>query len=239
MPSGWFPDPHGRHDYRWFNGTAWTADVSDDGRRLVDPYGAAPIGRGPQVGSGNGFATAGIVCGLVALLFAWMPVFVVIGIVLGTLGLVFGVRGRRRARQVGTGAGTALTGVISGAAALALSIVGTVFTVSLVREVQDFMTPGPVEAEVLSCQVGPGAIDVEGSLTNRSTTQRSYTVYGVVRDPRGIPDLVANVTDVDPGATESFTLHHSSASDTPGVCDVRLVVHGPTPYGIEMERVDD
>ena len=84
MPSGWFPDPHGRHDYRWFNGTAWTADVSDDGRRLVDPYGAAPIGRGRTgPGAGNGFATAAIMCGLVALLFAWMPVFVVIGIVLG------------------------------------------------------------------------------------------------------------------------------------------------------------
>ena len=21
LPSGWFPDPHGRHEYRWFNGS--------------------------------------------------------------------------------------------------------------------------------------------------------------------------------------------------------------------------
>ncbi|MCX6522076.1 MAG: DUF4190 domain-containing protein [Actinobacteria bacterium] len=36
-PAGWYPDPLGRYDHRWYNGTAWTADVSVDGRRFVDP----------------------------------------------------------------------------------------------------------------------------------------------------------------------------------------------------------
>ena len=98
LPSGWFPDPHGRHDYRYFNGHSWTADVSDEGRRLVDPYGAAPLRRSDKPASGNGLAVAALTCGLVALLFAWMPVLVVIGVVLGVLGVVFGIRGRRRAR---------------------------------------------------------------------------------------------------------------------------------------------
>jgi hypothetical protein len=105
--------------------------------------------------------------------------------------------------------------------------------------VQDFMSPGPYDAEVVSCRVAPGAIDVEGALTNRSDDRRSYTVYGVVSDPRGVRDLVADVADVDPGATASFTLHRSTTTDSTGACEVRLVVHGPTPYGIEMERVDD
>lgn len=38
---GWHPDPLGRHDHRWFDGTRWTADVADDGIRRVDPYGTA------------------------------------------------------------------------------------------------------------------------------------------------------------------------------------------------------
>lgn len=38
-PQGWYPDPLGRYDNRWFNGTSWTADVSTDGARRVDPLG--------------------------------------------------------------------------------------------------------------------------------------------------------------------------------------------------------
>jgi Protein of unknown function (DUF2510) len=239
MPSGWFPDPHGRHEYRYFNGHAWTADVADEGRRMIDPHGAAPIGRTDRPATGNGIAVAALTCGLVALVFAWMPVFVVIGLVLGVLGLVFGIRGRRRARQVGLGQGMALTGIISGSAALALSIVGIVFTVSFMRQFIDFMEPGPYEAHVVSCSVGPAAIDVDASVTNQSDRSRSYTVYGVVSQPPGVPDLVATLTDVEPGATEQVTMHHTARSSSSGQCDVRLVVHGPTPYGIKMDRVND
>lgn len=30
-PAGWHPDPTGRHSHRYWNGAAWTSDVSDDG----------------------------------------------------------------------------------------------------------------------------------------------------------------------------------------------------------------
>jgi hypothetical protein len=206
---------------------------------MVDPDGAAPLPRAPRPHAGNGIAVAAITCGLIALVFAWMPVFVVIGIVLGVLGLVFGIRGRRRARYVGSGEAIALTGIVSGSAALALSIVGIVLTVSLVRELVDFMEPGPHEARVVSCAVGPGAIDVEAAVTNLSDEQRSYTVYGVVSQPSGVPDLVATLTDVAPGATEQLAMHRTARSADPGGCDVRLVVHGPWPYGLEMDRIDD
>jgi hypothetical protein len=239
LPSGWFPDPHGRHEFRWFNGVAWTADVSDDGQRLVDPYGAAPVRHSSHLSNGNGLATAAITCGLLAPLFAWMPVFVVIGLVLGVLAIVFGVRGRRRARDVGVGSGTALTGLIGGTAALVLSVVGVVLTVALMRALDHFMSPGPVRAEVVSCTVGPGAIDLEGSLTNLSDTPRSYTVYGVVREPGGTPDLVERVPDVEAGATVAVTMHRSVRAETTGDCDARLVVHGPAPWGYDPGRIDD
>jgi hypothetical protein len=238
-PSGWFPDPHGRHEYRYFNGHAWTADVADEGRRMVDPFGAAPMHRHDRPARGNGLAIAAMSCGLVALLFAWMPILVVVGVVLGVLGVVFGVRARRRPRTVGSGEGMALTGLLSGIVALALSVVGVVFTVSFVREFVDFMEPGPYEARVVSCAVGPGAIDVQAAVTNRSDELRDYTVYGVFSRPRGVPDLVATLTDVAPGATEQVTMHRTARSDDPGECNVRLVVQGPTPYGLDVDRVKD
>ncbi len=33
----WYPDPEGRHEYRWYDGTAWTDQVSDHGRLSTAP----------------------------------------------------------------------------------------------------------------------------------------------------------------------------------------------------------
>ncbi len=41
----WYKDPMGRHEYRYWNGTAWTEHVSDGGVRSVDPL-VAPGGGG-------------------------------------------------------------------------------------------------------------------------------------------------------------------------------------------------
>jgi hypothetical protein len=30
-PAAWHPDPSGRHQYRWWDGSTWTSSVSDDG----------------------------------------------------------------------------------------------------------------------------------------------------------------------------------------------------------------
>ena len=39
-PPNWYPDPLGRHELRYWNGTQWTEHVSSHGRQTVDP----PIG---------------------------------------------------------------------------------------------------------------------------------------------------------------------------------------------------
>ena len=39
-PPNWYPDPMGRHEYRWFDGTAWTDQVSSHGKQSVDPVAA-------------------------------------------------------------------------------------------------------------------------------------------------------------------------------------------------------
>jgi hypothetical protein len=35
-PAGWYPDPAGRHEHRYFDGSSWTANVSDAGTQSVD-----------------------------------------------------------------------------------------------------------------------------------------------------------------------------------------------------------
>ena len=41
LAAGWQPDPGGRHQYRYWDGSAWTDDVSDDGVASTDPM--APV----------------------------------------------------------------------------------------------------------------------------------------------------------------------------------------------------
>ena len=36
-PPGWLTDPMQRHQYRFWDGTRWTAAVSDDGTQSTDP----------------------------------------------------------------------------------------------------------------------------------------------------------------------------------------------------------
>lgn len=41
-PAGWFEDPDGRHQYRFWDGTAWTDHVADDGQQSLAPLAAQP-----------------------------------------------------------------------------------------------------------------------------------------------------------------------------------------------------
>ncbi|MCV7301920.1 DUF2510 domain-containing protein [Mycobacterium barrassiae] len=33
----WHPDPSGRHELRWWDGSRWTEQVSDGGRQSIAP----------------------------------------------------------------------------------------------------------------------------------------------------------------------------------------------------------
>lgn len=41
-PPGWYADPWGRHEHRWWDGHRWTAAVADGGRRGEDPPQGTP-----------------------------------------------------------------------------------------------------------------------------------------------------------------------------------------------------
>jgi len=42
VPAGWYADPAGRHEYRYWDGTYWTAGVADGGITATDPLQAPP-----------------------------------------------------------------------------------------------------------------------------------------------------------------------------------------------------
>lgn len=48
-PAGWFPDPFGRHEYRYWDGAQWTEHVGSRGQQMVDaPVVAPPVVVAPQ-----------------------------------------------------------------------------------------------------------------------------------------------------------------------------------------------
>jgi hypothetical protein len=75
----------------------------------------------PQPGSGpkNGLGTASLVLAVLALLSCWIPVFGIVGIILGLIALVLGLIGRGRAKRgSATNGGVALAGVLLGGLAV-------------------------------------------------------------------------------------------------------------------------
>ncbi len=42
VPAGWYADPAGRHEYRYWDGTGWTPGVADRGITATDPLEAPP-----------------------------------------------------------------------------------------------------------------------------------------------------------------------------------------------------
>ncbi len=230
-PAGWFPDPLGRYEHRYFNGVTWTSDVSDGGQRLVDPLGTGP-GYPSGRHAGNGLATAAVTCGAIGALIAWVPFVVVFGVVLGILALVFGIKGLRRSRIVGSGRGMAIAGIISGILTLLLAVVGVVLSVIVFRAVADFAEPGPVSTVVTSCTLDGRTATVEGTLTNDGRTMHSYSLFVTVD---GQVDAIT-IDDVPAGGSIDW----STIVRTRGVldeCGPTLVVQGPFPFGIEIDPV--
>lgn len=52
----WYADPTGRHQYRYWDGTAWTENVADSGQTSSDPV-AAPPAQGSSAANEEGGTT--------------------------------------------------------------------------------------------------------------------------------------------------------------------------------------
>jgi uncharacterized protein YxjI len=64
-PANWYPDPAGRHELRYFDGSQWTDHVSSGGRQSVDPLApaAAPVTAGSTDKVQRQVAKAGVQAG--------------------------------------------------------------------------------------------------------------------------------------------------------------------------------
>lgn len=227
LSSGWFPDPTGRYEYRYFNGAGWTADVSVHGQRYIDPLPQHAPGAKPP---GRGFAVASFVVSIGSLLAAWLPFFFVAGLIGAITALVFGFLGLRNSRRNdGHGKGFAITGVILSVLALGLCVVGFIFTRDVLREIDRYDNPGPHATQVSSCTTTSFGAEMRGTITNLDTTTHEYNISVAFTSSGGDTYENVRVTDVAPNATVAFS--STAAFLTTGSITCRIdAVYGPEPF---------
>jgi hypothetical protein len=229
---GWYPDPAGRFELRFFNGTTWTADVSSRGDRFVDPLGTSP----PRADTARPGATAAMVLGIVAVSTAWLPFLVAVGVVTGVLALVFGLRAMRGGDDVAPGRGRAVAGVAMGASALVASVLGVVLTVLVLDVYGDYVDPPPNEVTIDGCELVGSRVTATGTLTNLGDETADFGVtIGFTRP--GLDDVRwtthVEIDDAAPGEAAPF-----DAQRQVGLTDVECVVvdvTGGLPFGVSLD----
>lgn len=236
---GWYPDPMMRFELRYHNGHTWTADVAADGQRYVDPLGTRPTAPQPtrpqpSPGARNPAATAAMTLGIVAVVIGWLPVIVVFGAIAAVLAIVFGVIGRRRARDRGVGHGAAVTGLVTGGAGLAVAVVGVLFTLAVFRAFDRFADPAAHAAVITGCTRVGDDVTAQGELTNLDDRAAHFSVrIFFVRPGTDNPRRAALVElgRVPAGVTAPFEVTRPVGTD-PIDCIIDSV-RGPLPYGID------
>lgn len=233
MQAGWYPDPMGRFEFRYFNGTAWTADVATDGARQIDQLGTAPTpvapppsSAGPGIAAGgfaptaptNGLSTAAMVLGIVGVALGLLMVLFWVAIPLGILALVLGLVARRRARASGIGRPQALAGVIMGPIAIGLGMAGLVLLWPDLRDAfrdatrQLDGTAAVVEIE--ECRVADGVVRATGVVRNRTSVGHTVEIEIAVLPPgSSTPLTVIGATVFDLGADQERPFEASGALD--------------------------
>ena len=246
---GWFADPADRHEFRYHNGTAWTADVADGGRRFVDPLGS-PAAAPPSVAppsfpsastttptSRNRIAVASLVCGVVAIGLGLVPFVFVVAVVAGIAAVVCGVIGIGRAGPAGHRRTLAIAGLAAGVAGLVAAVFGAVLTIALIDAVDRYEDPGPHDVDVVGCEREGRAWTASGTITNLDDEARSYTLsVDFVRagtDNRRAGARV-QLPDVAPGDAARFEVRRVVELDD--VDCVVSAVDGPPPFGIDIGR---
>lgn len=116
-PAGWYPDPLGRFEFRYWDGAAWTDQAARDGQTVVDPLDGSPTS--PDADPAQVAGTEGLAVVSIILSLLWL-------FGLGSIaGIVTGIVARRRIKRSGgarTGSGLALAGIILGIITLGLTV---------------------------------------------------------------------------------------------------------------------
>lgn len=246
---GWYPDPMQRFEFRFHNGTVWTADVSSNGVRYVDPLGIDPGPIDPSRAGGtsaragaarSGLAVASMTLGIIAVTISWLPFIVALGAICAVLAIVFGAISLRRARdgsqRSSRARGFAIVGLTTGSLAVALCVVGVTLSVAVLRAVDRFDNPAENEVTVTACELDGTVATMTGTIINRSTQVASFDIQ--VSFTRPGTDNVhrrarAAVNDVDAGAAVEFEVFRKVLLDDVD-CHVTDVT-GPLPFGLDLD----
>lgn len=117
--------------------------TASTGAAEADPYSRGPQGLGYGMrppGGNNGLAGAAMVLGVIGLSTS----VVFIGGLFGGVGLILGVVALTTAKRTGTGRAKALTGVVTSAIAIVVSVLVAVFLVWYANETQECYRPDGV-----------------------------------------------------------------------------------------------
>ncbi|MDQ1007206.1 putative membrane protein [Streptomyces sp. V4I23] len=98
----------------------------------VQPTG--PVVDGGQPARSNGLATAGLVLGIIAVIFSFIPLVNVIVWPLAILGLIFGAIGLAKSGKVGKGKGASITALVTSLVSVVMFFVMNAVFVSAVDE---------------------------------------------------------------------------------------------------------
>jgi hypothetical protein len=240
---GWYADPLGRFELRYFNGATWTADVSTSGDRFVDPLGidvdqrsGQPARSGAAENSSTSLATASMVLGIVAVAIAWVPFVVVVGAIAAVLALVFGMLALRRSGPSGAGRGRAVVGVITGGSGLLAAALGTVLTFVVLDVYDSYLNPPPHETVITSCEVVGSRAIATGRLENLGDDASDFSVLvGFVRPGTDNPHRTTRVTLDDVGAGASVAFDAERQIDLDAVDCIVIEVTGPLPFGLALD----
>lgn len=201
-PAGWFPDPTGRFEYRYFNGVNWTADVAAGGQRGLDPLVAATPRRG--------FAIASLVLGIVSIVLGIMPLFVYAGLVCLVLAVVFGAIALQRARRSnGAGRRLAVWGVCLAIAAAPVSVVGISTTGQFIDDLRLAFDSGPADVTIPVCETRKSTPYAEVVIRNIDTSSHAYRVKVSFVETVGSADDTIAIVNIDvpslsPGASKRY-----------------------------------
>jgi hypothetical protein len=231
---GWYADPSGRFEHRYHNGVSWTGDVATGGQRYLDPPGGGAPAPAPP--GSNPAAVAGLVTGIVACALGWVPIFAFLAVLAGVTALVLGLNARRTARRRGGArAGMATAATVLGAVGIAVSAVGIVLSVVLIRAVQRYEDPADHNAAITTCVLTDDLVTAAGSITNTSDSPASFTLrLSLARGDGDRRRKVVSIDDLAAGASRTFEASGFPDGDGDPACEIERV-RGPLPWGIDPE----
>ena len=234
-PPGWYQDPTGRFEYRYFNGVQWMPDVAVNGQRYVD----VPIDQlelQPSSTRRRGMAVTSFITGLAAVALGWVPFVFVVAAGAAITAFVFGIIGLKNARlQGGYGRRFAITGLVLSPIALGVCVGGFFFTKVVVRELNDFIEPGPHQVFIEQpCTVASGRVTARGTIHNLDDQSHDYRIvvdFSIPGD--GTTSVTTKVDQVRPDGTAPW----SSTTDVTGTSVTCKVsdVSGPLPFDIDNQ----